>query len=299
MSSDILLNELQKYGIEYKKDHSLKEHCTFHVGGTCELAIFPSDTEQFVFALRVLDNLGVEFCICGRGSNTLFADEYINKAIVFTENCYAVRIDRDMIKASSGASLIRVANLAAENGLSGMEFASGIPGSIGGAVYMNAGAYSSCMSDVIVKSSAYSRKEQKIMTVEEHCFSYRSSIYKENSDLICLDAEIKLTHSNVDVVRKKMRELSEYRRSKQPIEFPSAGSYFKRPGSDFAGRLIEECGLKGMRVGDAEISVKHAGFIINRGNASFDDILRLEEIVKAKVLADFGVELEREVEIVR
>ena len=164
---------------------------------------------------------------------------------------------------------------------------------------MNAGAYGSCMADVTVKSRAFDRRNGSEITITEHAFDYRDSVYKREPYLICLEATLRLSHGNADVIHEKMRELSEQRKAKQPLEYPSAGSYFKRPEGDFAGRLIEACGLKGARVGDAEISEKHAGFIINKGDASFDDVMRLEELAKSKVRSEYGILLEREVEIVK
>ena len=164
---------------------------------------------------------------------------------------------------------------------------------------MNAGAYGGCMADVITLTRAYDRRSGSVMTLAEHRFGYRESIYKSDPSLICLEAKLSLSEDNAETVKERMRALLESRREKQPLEYPSAGSYFKRPQGDFAGRLIEVCGLKGMQIGGARVSEKHAGFIVNVGNATFDDVMRLEELVRATVLRETGVELEREVEIVR
>ncbi len=299
MRSDILLKELQKNGIEYKEEFALKNACTFRIGGACRLAVFPKNTNELAQTIILTDMHELEYFICGKGSNTLFCDGYIDKIIIFTNNCNKLVINNDLAIAASGVGLIHLAGIVADNGLSGLEFASGIPGSVGGSVYMNAGAYGSCIADVVTKSKALNRISGEIITVTEHEFDYRSSIYKSNKSLVCLEAEFKLFSADNKAVRQKMRELSVKRRSKQPLEFPSAGSYFKRPLDNFAGKLIEDCGLKGTRIGDAEVSEKHAGFIINRGNASFSDVMQLEELVRQKVLSTYGIELEREVEIIK
>lgn len=299
MISDALLKELQKNGIAYETEYDLKNASTFRIGGSCALALFPKNAEQIALAVSILDRDSTKLCIIGKGSDTLFADGYIDRPIIFTSRADKVSVSGEYITAESGAGLIALARRAANEGLSGLEFASGIPGSVGGALYMNAGAYGSCMADVTVKSRAFDRRNGSEITIMEHAFDYRDSIYKREPSLICLEATLRLSHGNADVINEKMRELSEQRKAKQPLEYPSAGSYFKRPDGDFAGRLIEACGLKGARIGGAEISEKHAGFIINRGDASFDDVMRLEELAKSKVLSEYGILLEREVEIVK
>ena len=299
MISDALLDRLQKNGIAYKTDYDLKSSSTFRIGGSCALALFPKNAEQLALAVDILDRDGVALCVIGKGSNTLFADGRINKAIVFTSLADKVSVSNEIITAEAGTGLISLARQAAREGLSGLEFASGIPGSVGGALYMNAGAYGSCMADVTVKSRAFDRRYGSIVTLEEHGFAYRDSIYKREPALVCLEVVLCLSRGVSEQIHEKMRELAEQRRAKQPLEYPSSGSYFKRPEGDFAGRLIEACGLKGMSIGGAEVSEKHAGFIINRGNASFDDVMRLEELVKGRVFKEYGIDLEREVEIVK
>ena len=293
-----LLERLKEYGIEYKEQYSLKESCTFRVGGCCSLAVFPKSEDEIALAVDISDRAGVDFCVVGKGSNTLFSDGKIDKILIFTGGCDDVRFDGNTVLAFAGAGLIALSSAVAEKGLSGLEFASGIPGSVGGAVFMNAGAYGSCMADVTAKSRAFDRRIGTVVTLEQHGFGYRDSIYKRERSLICLSVALSLIDGDTTEIRQRMRELSAERRKKQPLEYPSAGSYFKRPQGDFAGRLIEECGLKGMRIGGAEVSVKHAGFIVNRGNATFSDILALEERVKETVYRQCGVELEREVEII-
>ncbi len=298
MSNTFLLRELEKNGIKYIRDHSLKDACTFKIGGICAIALFPENTEQLAECISLLDRAEVELFVAGKCSNTLFSDSHIDKAIVFTCGVDSVKIQGTRVSAECGTSLVTLCRILAKEGLGGMEFASGIPGSIGGAVYMNAGAYGGTVGDIVSSTLAYNREDGKTYTLTEHGFGYRESIYHSDRRLICLSAELSLTYAPSEQISARIRELTASRREKQPIEYPSAGSYFKRPAGDFAGRLIEVCGLKGAQIGGARVSEKHAGFIVNVGGASFDDVMRLEELVRERVYSETGVTLCREVEIV-
>lgn len=298
MISARLLEKLTEYKISYKTDYSLKNASTFRIGGVCILAVFPKTSDQLADAISLIDGEGMKVHICGKGSNTLFCDGILDLAVVFCSGVDGVDIEDTYITCGAGVGLVPLASVACNAGLSGLEFASGIPGSVGGAVFMNAGAYGSSMESIIVSSQAYDRSTQRIITVTDHGFGYRKSIYKSNTELVCLGARMKLMRGNKEDIKVEMRRFTEERRKKQPLEYPSAGSYFKRPEGDFAGRLIEMCGLKGVRVGGACVSEKHAGFIVNTGGATFDDVLRLEEMVRETVKRETGVTLEREVEMV-
>ena len=188
--------------------------------------------------------------------------------------------------------------MAANASLSGLEFARGIPASVGGAVFMNAGAYGGQMSDIVAYTTALDTESGEIIQLTEHSFSYRESIYMKNPALVCLGAELRLRSGDSREINEKMREYTAKRREKQPLEFPSAGSYFKRPEGYFAGKLIEDCGLKGLCVGGAAVSEKHAGFLINLGSATAADVLELEKRVIDTVYEKFGVTLEREVRVI-
>lgn len=297
MISNTLLCELQKKGIEYAENFELKTASTFRIGGLCALALFPDTAEKLAATVRMLDGADIPLFVLGKCSNTLFSDKRIQKALVFTSRCDGVSINGNRVSAEAGAGLGRLAALAAQASLGGLEFASGIPGSVGGAMYMNAGAYGSCMADVAVSSRAYDRERGEEICIFEHGFEYRKSVYSYRP-LVCLEAQLCLHGAEAQTVREEMHRLCEERRKKQPLSYPSAGSYFKRPEGDFAGRLIEECGLKGARVGGAEVSQKHAGFIVNADNASFSDVMRLEELVVNTVYKKFGVKLEREVKVI-
>ncbi len=290
---------LRENNIEYKLDYPLKKECSFKVGGTCRIALFPKSAEQITHAVSLLDGQGERFFVIGKASNTLFSDGFIDAALIFCSGADKVSIENNLVTAEAGVSLAALCMRLGREGLSGLEFASGIPGSVGGAVFMNAGAYGGTVADVIISTLAYDRAAGKTVRIYEHEFDYRKSVYMNNKNLVCLEATMKLNKSDSDAVFAKIRELAAQRREKQPLEYPSAGSYFKRPKDDFAGRLIEAAGLKGAHIGDAEVSCKHAGFIVNKGNASFEDIMRLEELVRERVKQDFGVILEREVEIVK
>ena len=299
MIDSLLLKEFDSIGVSYEPNFALSDACTFKIGGTCKLALFPSSAEQIALCADLLDRHSEPFCVVGKGSNTLFFDGYVDKMLIFTSGASGVSIDGELVTAEAGVALIPLCARLARESLGGMEFAAGIPGSVGGAMYMNAGAYGRAMSDVVVASRAFDRRSGSIVTLHSHDFGYRESVYHKDKSLICLEVKLRVAYSDKEQILSTMRELSDKRRSTQPLEYPSAGSYFKRPDGDFAGRLIEAAGLKGTSCGGACVSEKHAGFIINRGSATFEDVVSLEELVRARVLENFGVTLRREVEIIK
>ena len=292
-----VLSRLAEQGIPCRTEQSLRELCTFRIGGVAELVIRPETTDQLVAAVRLLRNAEIRFAVVGRGSNLLFGDGLLQTALILTGGLCGLTVTEQTVFAEAGVSLANLAVAAAQAGLSGLEFAAGIPGSVGGAMFMNAGAYGRAMSDVTVCSRALDTETGELLTIPlaEHGFGYRASIYQKEPHLICLGAELLLTEGNTAEIRAQMRHLARQRREKQPLEYPSAGSYFKRPEGQFAGKLIEDCGLKGVSVGGAAVSEKHAGFIINTGDATAADVLALEAQVHRAVEERFGVVLEREV----
>lgn len=294
-----LFSTLTDMGIACEQNIPLSMHSSFRVGGTGELGAFPKNGSELIACVSAAKEFGKAVYIIGNGSNTLFGDGKLCGVFIFTEKLCSIRVDGTNIYAEAGASLSAIATAAAEAGLCGFEFAKGIPGSLGGAVFMNAGAYGGQMSDVVVSSMALDTNSGNILSVTDHGFSYRKSIYMQNSSLVCVSAVLSLRTGNTSEIKEKMRAFAIQRREKQPLEFPSAGSYFKRPDGHFAGKLIEDCDLKGFRIGGAEVSKKHAGFIINVGNATAADILALEEHIKRTVRERFGVTLEREVRIIK
>lgn len=294
-SYERLLNEK---GIKYIRDDAVASRSTFKVGGVADISVFPKSVDELCFSLLTARRLGIKFEVIGNASNILFAFERYCGALVFTSGVNSLSVEGERLWAECGVSLARLASVALEASLTGLEFAFGIPGRLGGSVFMNAGAHGSEMARIVEFTDALDLETGKIIRITEHNFGYRRSVYMENRSLICLGASLTLARAEQGDIRERMRENTEKRRTSQPLELPSAGSYFKRPEGDFAGRLIEECGLKGERVGGAQVSVKHAGFIVNCGGASYRDVLALEEKIREKVMSRFDVLLCREVRLV-
>lgn len=274
----------------------MAKHTTFKTGGTAAFLVTPENKEQICELTKKLKD--IPHIVIGNGSNLLFADgEYDGVVIEISSNFKDIQVDGDKIIAQSGALLSKIANIALKNSLAGFEFASGIPGTIGGAVYMNAGAYGGEMKDVITEVACIDR-DGNIKIIKDFDFSYRHSVF-ESADLIVLEVTIALQKGDASKIKDDMKGLNERRREKQPLEYPSAGSTFKRPTGYFAGKLIEDAGLKGYRIGGAMVSEKHAGFVINYDNATASDIIKLMEHIKNTVHEKFGVELEPEVKIIK
>lgn len=293
-----ILKALCEKGIEYITDEKVAMRSTFKIGGVSALSVYPKSVCDLCDAVKILKSAGVKYEMIGNASNMLFAFDRYNGALIFTSGINEYSIDGEAIYASCGTSLVRLANAAKENSLSGLEFASGIPARIGGAIAMNAGAHGSQMSDIVEYTDAFDTESFEIIRLYDNGFGYRQSVFLKDKSLICLGAKLNLKKGESIAIAEKMKENNEKRRASQPLELPSAGSYFKRPENDFAGRLIEECGLKGERVGGAEVSIKHAGFIVNVGGASYHDVLSLEKKIKERVASRFGVTLCREVRLV-
>ncbi len=286
--------------VEFERSYDLSGCSSFHIGGPCDVAVFPKNEEELSLVISELKKRAIRFDVIGRGSNVLFADGGYRGAIVFTQNMNEMLCEGNKISALCGVKLSSLANLARDNSLSGLEFAQGIPGSVGGAIAMNAGAFGDDIKSVVVTSRALDVETGEITSIigDENNFGYRRSVYTQNKNLICLSAEFELKQGDIAEINAKMRQNSTARREKQPLEFPSCGSFFKRPEGFFAGKLIEDCGLKGFSVGGAQISQKHAGFIVNTGNATARDVMELGEIVERVVFEKFGVKLEREVKYI-
>ena len=293
-----ILKALCEKGIEYITDENVAMRSTFKIGGVSALSVYPKSVCDLCDAVKILKSAGVKYEMIGNASNMLFAFDRYNGALIFTSGINEYSIDGELVYASCGTSLVRLANAAKENSLSGLEFASGIPARIGGAIAMNAGAHGSQMSDIVEYTDAFDTESFEKIRLYDNGFGYRQSVFLKDKSLICLGAKLNLKKGESIAIAEKMKENNEKRRAYQPLELPSAGSYFKRPENDFAGRLIEECGLKGERVGGAEVSPKHAGFIVNVGGASYHDVLSLEKKIKERVASRFGVTLCREVRLV-
>ena len=295
-----LMRKYEKEGIECQNALPLSSKSTFKIGGKADLAVFPKNATELEYVVAYLTDREIPYIIVGNGSNILFEDEGYRGCVIFTEKMNDVKIEGNRIYAGVGMSYTALASKAKAASLTGLEFAYGIPGSVGGAVVMNAGAYGRQTADVLESCDVFDAEKCELYTLtkDEMELSYRHSVLSENKNLICVGATFTLKEGNKEEIDAVMRDLMQRRISKQPLEYPSAGSYFKRPEGHFAGKLIEDCGLKGLRVGGAEVSTKHAGFLINRGGATAADVLALEEQVKHAVLERFGVLLEREVRVV-
>lgn len=285
-------------GIKHSENEPLSAYSTFRVGGAAAILVRPSSADELVFAVESAKRAGVRAVVVGNGSNLLFADAGFDGAVIVTTDMSCVNINGNRITADCGVSFTRLAMLARDAGLSGLEFAYGIPGTVGGAVFMNAGAYGGETSQVLLESRVYDGTSVKTYDRDAHKLSYRHSAFAENDGLIVLESTFELIPGDRAEISEKMSSFMAARREKQPLEFPSAGSTFKRPPNNFAGKLIEESGLKGFTVGGAQVSEKHAGFVINRGGATAEDILELISHVRDTVLKDHDILLECEIKYV-
>ncbi len=281
-----------------KENVNLSGLTTFKVGGPAAFVAEPKTPDEVAELVKLSKAEGVPFFVLGNGSNILASDKGFDGLIIHLfSNMNTIHVAGGTIKASAGASLIKVAKVARENSLTGLEFASGIPGTLGGAVYMNAGAYGGEMKDVVTSVTVLDAGGN-ISTINgaDMDFSYRHSIAMEK-EMIILSATLELAKGDQAQIDATVKDLSGKRMEKQPLEFPSAGSTFKRPEGHFAGKLIMDAGLRGYTVGGAQVSEKHCGFVVNKGGATAADVLRLTKDVQQKVLDTFGVELELEVKL--
>lgn len=289
--------------VEVRENELLSRHSTFRIGGPARYAVFPSSSQELLYTVNVCKNTNTRYVVIGKASNILFDDMGFDGAVIFTSNmCSVEYIHKNgctYVKAECGKSLTALASETGKNhSLSGLEFAYGIPGSIGGAVYMNAGAYGGEMSNLVVETEYLNTDTGEILTVDAngHGFSYRHSMFADHPELIIISSTLKLIEGNPENIIALMDKNMSSRKSKQPLDLPNAGSTFKRPeGGLFAGKLIEDCGLKGYSIGGAQISEKHAGFTVNIGGASSSDVLSLIEHTKNTVSETFGVVLECEI----
>ena len=282
-----------------KLNEPMNTHTTFRVGGPADYFVEPANSDEIVRIVAAARAANVPLTLLGNGSNVVVSDRGIRGLVLYVGSEFArISLQGNQITVQAGAQLASVAAFAARHSLSGLEFASGIPGTVGGAVMMNAGAYEHCMSEVVIQTE-FVDNDLKIKTVcgDEHGFGYRKSRFS-GQDNIILGTVLQLKLDDSAAIYERMAELAKRRRTSQPLEFPSAGSAFKRPAGYYAGKLISDCGLKGCRIGGAEVSTKHAGFIINIGGATADDIRRLFLHVQAEVYDQAGVILEPEVRFI-
>ena len=282
-----------------KFDFLIKEYTNFKVGGVCDVVAFPKSTCEVIDLLKTAKENNIPTTVLGNLTNLIVRDGGIEGLVILLRENYAgIKACGDEVTALAGATLQKTANIARDNSLAGMEFAHGIPGSVGGGITMNAGAYEGELKD-IVKSVTAIRSDFEIreFSNEEMKFRYRNSLVQDEN-LVVLSATFKLKCGNKEEINDKMQDLMARRKAKQPLEYPSAGSTFKRPEGYFAGKLIQDAGLKGLTHGGAQISKKHSGFVINIGGATAKDIVELIETVQKIIHDKFGVEIEREVKII-
>ena len=296
-----ILEILKNNDISYRMNEPMSEHTTFRIGGCADIFVIPDNTDKLITAIKAVKKSNIDYYVVGRGSNLIFPDDGYKGIVVSTEGLKNISVSGNTIVCDCGVSMNVLSSKARDAALKGLSFAYGIPGFVGGAVFMNAGAYGGQISDVLVRSTYYDTETGKIGTFEaaDHKFGYRESVYKENPSFVILSAEFVLENGDPALIKAEMDDFMERRRTKQPLEFPSAGSVFKRPVGYFAGQLIEECGFKGKGVGGAVVSEKHAGFIVNIGGATAKDVADLVDWIKREVFNKYGVELVCEIIFVK
>lgn len=300
MDNNFLTDFLQKESINYTENCPLSQYTTFKIGGAARLAVFPKNMTAAVSVLRAVRDSGERLLVLGNGSNVLVDDNGFDGVAVILTGLKKTSFKGYDLTAEAGVPLTRLAAIAAQESLAGLEFAYGIPGSVGGGVFMNAGAYGGAISDVVISSRWFDMKtgETGEFTGDEQAFSYRHSAYMD-SEKIVLAATFRLEPGEHSEIVARMNDYMSRRKEKQPLELPSAGSVFKRGNGFITAQLIDEIGLKGRSVGNARVSEKHAGFIVNLGGATAKEVLELIEIVKREVKEKTGHEIECEVRYIK
>lgn len=295
MNAEALADFLESENIEYRQNEPMRAHTTFKIGGEADIFIIPASPAALIYAVKKCGELEIPYFILGNGSNLLVSDGGIEGAVISLSGINGISYDGEKITCGAGAMLSSACLKALSLSLTGLEFAYGIPGTAGGALYMNAGAYGGQMADVIESAECLTASgEIKTLKKENMQLGYRSSVFK-NGGLIIISLTLALKKGDKAEIKAEMDELLNRRKQKQPLEYPSAGSTFKRPEGYFAGALIEKNGLKGLTVGGAQVSEKHAGFVINRGGATAADVKALIGKIQKKVFENDGVMLEPEV----
>jgi len=295
-------NELKGIGLHstFIKNADMREFTSFKAGGTADLLAIPSSEEELKTMMQLLTQHKLPFIVMGKGTNLLIQDGGYRGVIIRLEEAFSdIKVEGTTLTAGAGAALSAVARVAMEHSLTGVEFASGIPGSLGGGVFMNAGAYDGEMKNVVqdVLVLNHDGMETRLVSNERMQYGYRHSSLMSTQEIV-LAATLSLAKGDSTDIAAKMKDLNDQRNLKQPMEWPSAGSFFKRPEGYFAGKLITDSGLKGLTIGGAQVSPKHSGFIVNLGDATASDIIALMHVVQASVLDQFGVIIEPEVRII-
>ena len=295
-----IINYIKKNSIgSFRENVSLSSNTTYKVGGIAKVFVYPKNADKLILLLKKLKDDNIKYKVIGYGSNLIFSDDVYDGVIIKLDNFDDVKIKDTIITVGAGVSLVKLSYKAMKEGLSGLEFASGIPGSVGGACFMNAGAYKSDMGYIVSEVKVITPElDIKTLYNKDLKYKYRTSFLKDNPEYICIEAKLVLKREN----KKEIKDLMETRRQKrlltQPLEYPSAGSVFRNPEGDFAGRLIEDCSLKGKMIGGAKVSSKHANFIINYDKASAKDVKDLITLVHDTVKKEKNVDLKIEQEFV-
>ena len=278
---------------------SLKTLTTYKAGGTAKLVVYPNNLDKLILLIKLIKEYDINYIIIGKGSNTLFSDKEYIGVIIKLDNLNKIEFNQNKVYVESGVPLSKLVIESAKRNLTGLEFAIGIPGNVGGAIYMNAGAYGSNMSSIVKNITVLNENlEIEEIPIQNINFSYRYSILQDNKNLICIGTTIELEYGKKEEIDNKIKENLTKRKNTQPLEYPSAGSVFRNPEGNYAGKLIEELKLKGLSIGGAEISTKHANFIINKNNATSDDILKLIKLVQSKVKQNYNIELKLEQQLI-
>lgn len=283
-----------------KYNEKMSKYTTMRVGGPCDCIVFPDEILKIKEVIDFCKNENITFFVIGNGSNLLVKDEGIHGVVIKLGHRFGkIELDGEYILAYAGATMPTLSQLAKKNSLKGLEFACGIPGTIGGGVKMNAGAYGSQISDILYEVTYMDEKEEiKTIKNKDCSFGYRKSIFTINPNYVILSAKFKLERGNIDEIENKMKENSLARKAKQPLEYPNFGSVFKRPEGYFVGKLVDDAGLRGYKIGGAQVSTKHTGFIVNVDNATCKDVLDLIGYVQTTVYNKFNVKLTPEVIII-
>lgn len=283
-----------------KYNEKMSKYTTMRVGGPCDCIVFPDEISKIKEVIDFCKNENITFSVIGNGSNLLVKDEGIHGVVIKLGHRFSkIELDGEYILAYAGATMPALSQLAKKNSLKGLEFACGIPGTIGGGVKMNAGAYGSQISDILYEVTYMDEKEEiKTIKNKDCSFGYRKSIFTINPNYVILSAKFKLERGNIDEIENKMKENSLARKAKQPLEYPNFGSVFKRPEGYFVGKLVDDAGLRGYKIGGAQVSTKHTGFIVNVDNATCKDVLDLIGYVQTTVYNKFNVKLTPEVIII-
>ena len=295
-----VLEEINKLNIgRVLTDVSLKNYTTYKVGGICKIMVFPKDMESLISLLKLLKDKKVKYMILGKGSNVLFSDKVYNGVIIKLDELNYIKVKGNHIIAGAGANMMKVSREAIKHELAGLEFASGIPGSIGGCIYMNAGAYNSDQGYVVSKVKVLTPKMTVITMVNRELdFHYRTSFFKKHKDYIILEATYNLKKGNRILLEEVVADRKKRRLESQPLEYPSAGSVFRNPPDMYSGKLIEDLGYKGLIKGGAMVSSKHANFVINYNNAKAKDIKELIDFLHDEVKAKYNIDLHVEQEFI-